>query len=94
MSYKLIKIRSITQGYWTTVDAMIGYSTSQIYKEIPTVQDGPFDPTADAITIRKSISGCCKNKKGAIAVICRRTDPQRVQIVAAYKNKFGRVMRP
>jgi len=65
-------------------------ATSSVYQEVPSVRPGFGDPLNDAQALRKAMKGFGTDEKGLIQVLCRRTDPERVQIANAFKSSFGK----
>uniref|UniRef100_A0A4D5R9Q8 Annexin n=1 Tax=Scolopendra viridis TaxID=118503 RepID=A0A4D5R9Q8_SCOVI len=50
----------------------------------------PFSPEEDAKVLRKAMKGLGTDEKAIIAVLSRRTNAQRQQILITYKTHFGR----
>jgi len=60
-------------------------------KRSPTVFPAdPFDPEADADTLRKAMKGFGTDEKALLDVLARRTNEQRQQIAEQFKVSFGK----
>jgi annexin A7/11 len=60
------------------------------YVETPTIVEEPCDPLADAQVLRKAMKGFGSDTKAIINVLTRRTGEQRMEIVKAFKQAFGK----
>lgn len=53
----------------------------------------PFDPVADAATLRKAMKGFGTDEDALIEVLCRRTSDQRQEIADAFEKAYGKTLQ-
>ncbi|XP_022240943.1 LOW QUALITY PROTEIN: annexin-B12-like [Limulus polyphemus] len=79
-----------TQSLYSSTGGKSSYTTMSQSQQGTVVPAQPFDPQADAQTLRKAMKGLGTDEKSIINVLARRVNAQRQQIAISYKTQFGK----
>ncbi|XP_076365648.1 annexin A5-like [Tachypleus tridentatus] len=79
-----------SQSPYSSTGGKSSYTVMSQSQQGTVVPARPFDPQADAQTLRKAMKGLGTDEKSIINILARRVNEQRQQIAISYKTQFGK----